>query len=91
MLETEDGIEVVGEAGSGAEAVAIAAARSPDVVLMDLRMPGVDGVVATGRILTANSEVKVVVLTTYETDATSCARWKPERQATCSRTPHRLS
>ena len=73
MLATEPAIEVVGEAGSGAEAVALAAAVTPDVVLMDLRMPGVDGVTATGRILAAaeagHRAVKVVVLTTYETDA----------------------
>jgi DNA-binding NarL/FixJ family response regulator len=69
MLAAEDGIEVVGEAGSGAEAVATAAALTPDVVLMDLRMPGVDGVTATGRILAVNPSVRVVVLTTYETDA----------------------
>jgi DNA-binding NarL/FixJ family response regulator len=69
MLATEEGIEVVGEAGSGAEAVAVAAATAPDVVLMDLRMPGVDGVTATARILAAGRGTKVVVLTTYETDA----------------------
>ena len=69
MLATEPAIEVVGEAGSGAEAVAMAAAVTPDVVLMDLRMPGVDGVTATGRILAANRAIRVVVLTTYETDA----------------------
>jgi DNA-binding NarL/FixJ family response regulator len=69
MLVTEPEIEVVGEAGSGAEAVAMAAVLVPDVVLMDLRMPGVDGVTATGRILAANRSIKVVVLTTYETDA----------------------
>jgi DNA-binding NarL/FixJ family response regulator len=69
MLAAEDGIDVVGEAGSGAEAVAVAAATAPDVVLMDLRMPGGDGVTATARILAADSRTKVVVLTTYETDA----------------------
>lgn len=69
MLESEPEITVVGEAGSGAEAVAVAAALRPDVVLMDLRMPKVDGVTATGRILAADRTVKVVVLTTYETDA----------------------
>ena len=69
MLDAQEGIEVVGEAGSGAEAVVAAAALAPDVVLMDLRMPGVDGVVATGRILAGNPTAKIVVLTTYETDA----------------------
>jgi DNA-binding NarL/FixJ family response regulator len=68
MLAVEDGIDVVGEAGSGAEAVATTAAVTPDVVLMDLRMPGIDGVAATERILAADRSVKVVVLTTYETD-----------------------
>jgi DNA-binding NarL/FixJ family response regulator len=69
MLDAQDGIEVTGEASSGAEAVAAAAALSPDVVLMDLRMPGVDGVTATGRILAANPAIRIVVLTTYDTDA----------------------
>ena len=69
MLEAEDGIEVVGEAGSGAEAIAFAATLAPDVVLMDLRMPGVDGVVATERILATDARTKVIVLTTYESDA----------------------
>ncbi|WP_026931724.1 response regulator [Glycomyces tenuis] len=66
MLSGEPDIEVVGEAASGAEARTTAAALAPDVVLMDLRMPGGDGVTATGHLAkTAN----VVVLTTYETDA----------------------
>jgi DNA-binding NarL/FixJ family response regulator len=68
MLAAEPGIEVVAEAGSGAEAVAVAARYRPDVVLMDLRMPGGDGVSATAEILATTPGARVVVLTTYETD-----------------------
>jgi len=69
MLQAEPDLTVVGEAGSGDEAVVAAAAHRPDVILMDLRMPGLDGVGATERILAARPETRVVVLTTYETDA----------------------
>jgi DNA-binding NarL/FixJ family response regulator len=69
MLAAEPDIEVVGEAGSGADAIASAAELRPDVVLMDLRMPDLDGVAATDRILAADGTIRVVVLTTYETDA----------------------
>jgi DNA-binding NarL/FixJ family response regulator len=69
MLEAEPDLSVVGEAHSGAEGVALAAALSPDIVLMDLRMPGMDGVTATGRITATATGTRVVVLTTYESDA----------------------
>jgi DNA-binding NarL/FixJ family response regulator len=69
MLAAEPAITVVGEAGSGDEAVAMARRHRPDVVLMDLRMPGVDGVQATAGILATAPGTRVVVLTTYETDA----------------------
>lgn len=69
MLEAEPDLSVVGEAGSGAEAVALARTTRPDVILMDLRMPETDGVWATERILAESSHPRVVVLTTYETDA----------------------
>ena len=62
------GHEVVAEAGDGVEAVAAVAEHRPDVVLMDLRMPGVDGVEATRRIM-AEHPVRVVVLTTFDVDA----------------------
>ena len=68
MLDAEPDLDVVGEAGSGAEAVRLAAELRPDVVLMDLRMPGMDGVAATGRI-TAAGDARVLVVTTYDTDA----------------------
>jgi DNA-binding NarL/FixJ family response regulator len=68
MLEAEPDLEVVGEAASGAEAVELAARLRPDVVLMDLRMPGTDGVAATGRIVAAG-DARVLVVTTYDTDA----------------------
>ncbi|MDA8321459.1 MAG: response regulator transcription factor [Actinomycetota bacterium] len=65
MLASEPDIEVVGEAGSGPEAVALAGRLRPDVVLMDLRMPGGDGVDATRQL----AGTTVVVLTTYDSDA----------------------
>jgi DNA-binding NarL/FixJ family response regulator len=69
MLEAEPDLTVVGEAGSGEEAVAQARVVAADVILMDLRMRNLDGVGATQRILAEAPHTKVVVLTTYETDA----------------------
>ncbi|MBE1876249.1 response regulator [Myceligenerans pegani] len=69
MLSVEPDLEVVGEASDGAEAVALAGELAPDVVLMDLRMPVLDGVGATARIRAVDSPPRVVVLTTYDTDA----------------------
>jgi DNA-binding NarL/FixJ family response regulator len=68
MLESELDLTVVGEASSGDEGVRRAAELRPDLVLMDLRMPDGDGVQATGRILAQTPGVRVVVLTTYESD-----------------------
>ncbi|MEV4295524.1 response regulator transcription factor [Microbispora rosea] len=68
MLESDPGVTVVGEAASGDEAVARARELTPDVILMDLRMPGGDGVSATTRILADRPESRVIVLTTYEAD-----------------------
>ena len=66
---TGRGFEVVGEAANGAEAVVLAERLRPDVVLMDLRMPGTDGVTAIRRLAEAAPDVRVLVLTTYDTDA----------------------
>ena len=67
LLDAEDGIEVVGEAGDGAEAAARGAELRPDLVLMDLRMPVMDGATATAAITSAGTS-RVLVLTTYDTD-----------------------
>ncbi|WP_045747473.1 response regulator [Actinoplanes rectilineatus] len=69
LFAREPEFEVVGEAGDGAEAVRLAAVCEPDVILMDLRMPGVDGVTAIRQLTEAGSTAKVLVLTTYDTDS----------------------
>jgi DNA-binding NarL/FixJ family response regulator len=70
LLEVEDDIEVVAEAANGAEAVELARAMRPDIVLMDIRMPRLDGIQATGEIAGTPGleQVRVLILTTYETD-----------------------
>src|SRR3984885_673415 len=69
MFEGEAGFEVVGDAGDGAEAVRRAGALAPDVILMDLRMPEMDGVTAISTLAAAGSPARVLVLTTYDTDS----------------------
>jgi DNA-binding NarL/FixJ family response regulator len=70
ILDNEDDISVIAEAGDGAEAVRLAAAERPDVVLMDIRMPVLDGLEATRRIVADERlcDVKVVILTTFDLD-----------------------
>jgi DNA-binding NarL/FixJ family response regulator len=68
LLESQDGMAVVGEAANGAEAVRLAAELHPDVVLMDVRMPGLDGIEATRRITGAGGRTRVLILTTFDLD-----------------------
>lgn len=69
MIDAEADLQVVGQAASGAEAAAKSMVLRPDVILMDLRMPDMDGVTATGRILASLPHTRIVVVTTYDTDS----------------------
>jgi DNA-binding NarL/FixJ family response regulator len=68
ILEETDDIDIVGEAPDGAEAVRLAAELRPDVTLMDVRMPGVDGIEATRRIVARDPAARVLILTTFDLD-----------------------
>ena len=63
LLEVQDGIEVAGEAGDGAAALALAAELTPDVVLLDLKLPGMDGIAVLGELRARDSKARVLVLT----------------------------
>ena len=68
LLDEDSRVEVVGQAADGAEAVALALKLKPDVVLMDLKMPNVDGIEATRQLVAADPDVRVLILTTFEAD-----------------------
>jgi len=68
LLDVDDRVSVVGEAVDGADAVKLALSLKPDVVLMDIKMPNLDGIEATRRIVSENPKIKVLMLTTFEAD-----------------------
>jgi DNA-binding NarL/FixJ family response regulator len=68
ILETREDIDVVGEAEDGAQALELAGRRQPDVILMDVRMPRVNGVEATRRLVEAGTEARILILTTFDLD-----------------------
>jgi DNA-binding NarL/FixJ family response regulator len=68
ILDAREDMEVVGEAGDGAEAVDLVREHEPDVVLMDVRMPNVDGIEATRQIVAAGSSARIIILTTHDVD-----------------------
>jgi two-component system NarL family response regulator len=69
LLETDPRVDVVGEAVDGADAVQRAATLKPDVILMDLKMPNLDGIEATRKIVSEHPEIKILVLTTFDADS----------------------
>ncbi|MFH8289465.1 response regulator [Streptomyces sp. NPDC018059] len=68
LLESQDDMTVIGEAGNGSEAIRMTAELHPDVVLMDIRMPGLDGIEATRRIVASGDRTRVLILTTFDLD-----------------------
>jgi DNA-binding NarL/FixJ family response regulator len=73
FLEAQEGLEIVGQAENGAEAVAVSNSTAPDVVVMDIRMPELDGIEATRLIKQARPETGVLLLTAYEEDELAAA------------------
>jgi DNA-binding NarL/FixJ family response regulator len=73
LLEVQDGIEVAGEAGDGAAALALAAERAPDVILLDLKLPGIDGITVLGELKARGSTARVLVLTSATEPASARA------------------
>jgi len=83
MLEDDPEIQVVGEAANGQKAVAMARALTPRVIVMDMAMPGLNGVQATREILNHNPEVAVLILSMYSWESMCPTPWPPAQGATC--------
>ena len=86
VLEAEPDLQVVGEAADGTEAIRLAVETRPDVILMDVRMPTLDGIEATRRIVAANPAARIIILTTFDLDEYAFGGLRAGRAASCSRT-----
>ncbi len=91
LLESEPDIEVVGEAEDGLAAIALTEEFQPDVVVMDISMPKINGIAATRRIHRVHPRIGVVGLTMHDNEAYFYELSRRAAPATCSRTPHRKS
>ncbi len=88
VLGTAADLLVVAEAANGLEAVDLCRSHHPDAVLMDIQMPGIDGVEATRRVVAAHPDIKILILTTFHDDDYVWGRCGPAPAASCSSAPH---